>query len=318
MKKILSAALLALFFAGNVSATTFTNMFIFGDSLSDTGNIAALSSFPVSPPYDSERFSNGLVWVDYLAANLGLAAVPSTTAGGNNYAFGGAQTGTGAFPPSLISQANLYLNDVSGAADADALYVVWGGGNDVRDNIAGSASNIETIVSTLAAAGATNFLIPNLPDIGMTPEALAGMTPGCPTNDPLECSLFMSGVTNDHNTALETAMTGLAASDPSLNIVFFDVFSLFNMMLSDPAAFGFSVTDTACYSGEPTDDGLGSVCANPGDHVFWDGIHPTTDAHALLGDLAFDELTQVVPIPGAVWLFASALLGLGGMRRRNK
>ena len=57
----------------------FTSMWVFGDSLSDTGNVLALTTaftpnpFPVYPGALG-RFSNGPVWIDYLAAGLGLPA----------------------------------------------------------------------------------------------------------------------------------------------------------------------------------------------------------------------------------------------------
>ena len=44
---------------------------------------------PPSPTYSNGRFSNGPIWVDYLASDLGLTLNLK-----NNFAFGGATTGT--------------------------------------------------------------------------------------------------------------------------------------------------------------------------------------------------------------------------------
>ncbi len=311
MKLRKTLALAALVAAINlpVSAHAYSAMYVFGDSLSDSGNIGSLLGLPIAP-YDNGYFSNGPVWVQYLAGNLGLPMTTPSFTGGNNYAWGGARTGGGGFPDSLLTQRDNYLADSGGFADPDALYVVWGGGNDVRDGDATGPTNIADIIASLAAAGATNFLVPNLPDIGLTPESLAGEAPG---GD----AAFISAVSLAHNTALAIEMAALRDADSSLNIVEFDVFSIFNMMLGDPAAFGFTNVSDACYEGLLGTGGPGAVCANPDEYVFWDGIHPTSAAHALLGDMAAAQL-QVVPVPAALPLLLSGLGFLGFLGRRRQ
>ncbi|MHC5830296.1 MAG: SGNH/GDSL hydrolase family protein, partial [Nostoc sp.] len=59
------------------SAASFDQLYVFGDSLSDTGNIynatyATGKPYPASPPYFEGRFSDGPIWVDYLGDQLGL------------------------------------------------------------------------------------------------------------------------------------------------------------------------------------------------------------------------------------------------------
>lgn len=284
---------------------TYSNMYVFGDSLSDAGNVKANLGLPVSP-YDNGYFSNGPVWVQTLAPALGLGATTASSLGGNNYAWGSARTGTdidtgfGVIIPSLVSQADDYLTDVGNVADSGGLYVIWGGGNDVRNlNAATTATDIAGIVTALAGAGATQFLIPNLPDIGRTPESLSGMAPG--SADPAD----LTAATLVHNLALATAVAALEVSMPDITIHFFDVFSLFASLIDDPASFDFSVVDMPCFEGA-TGVGGGMACDNPEDYVFWDGIHPTARAHALLG---------AVPIPAALPLLLSALGVFGFMRR---
>ena len=112
------------------------------------------SAIPVSPPYFRGRFSNGFMWIEDLANTLGLQITPSLD-GGTNFAFGGAQTGfdvqalfqkdPGIVIPSLRTQVTAYrttlldptLTDPTRTrrAPADALYVVWGGANDLREAI---------------------------------------------------------------------------------------------------------------------------------------------------------------------------------------
>ena len=112
--------------AAPAGALPFTQLFVFGDSLSDSGNVALAlgpgvrtptpipdnSFIPTAPYASSDRFSNGPVW----AERLGLPALPSL-AGGTDFAFGGARTGpTGLTPPSLRDQVTTFLTVTGGVA----------------------------------------------------------------------------------------------------------------------------------------------------------------------------------------------------------
>jgi outer membrane lipase/esterase len=74
-----------------VSATPqpYSRIFVFGDSLSDTGNLHRLSGGAIPPAtYPAGRFSNGPLWIEYLAEHLEVSLLP-----GDNRAVGGATTG---------------------------------------------------------------------------------------------------------------------------------------------------------------------------------------------------------------------------------
>jgi phospholipase/lecithinase/hemolysin len=298
----MALVMFVVLFAGRAAA--FSGMYIFGDSLSDTGNIFINQGGAVpAAPYFAGRFSNGPVWVETLASGLGLTANPAL-AGGTNYAFGGAATGNppGSSSPTLIQQMGLYLSGHGGIADPNALYVVWGGGNDVRaQNSANSVTNLSSIVSNLAAAGAVNFLVPNLPDIGLTPEAVAQGTVAIKTT-----------LSVTHNANLVTAMDGLRSS-LGINILNLDVYDFVNQIVANPGANGFTNTTDACYSGVTGLGGPGTVCATPNTYLFWDGIHPTAAAGQLLGLRAL----AIIPVPSALFLLGSALGALGVIRRKS-
>ena len=83
--KMLRRAVIAVLALGIVSPATaragLTQIVAFGDSLIDTGNVFAATGQPPAPYYDG-RFSNGPVWVEYLAGRLGIAARrPASPAG---------------------------------------------------------------------------------------------------------------------------------------------------------------------------------------------------------------------------------------------
>lgn len=80
-----------------VAATNYTSVWSLGDSLTDTGRTYDyLSSWylrwtrkPVGPDYHNGRFTNGMVWTEYLAGGEAGKGLP-----GVNYAWGGAITGS--------------------------------------------------------------------------------------------------------------------------------------------------------------------------------------------------------------------------------
>jgi len=181
------------------SAMAVNNMFVFGDSLSDGGNVFNVTGglFPPSPY--AQRFSNGPVAVEQFAKLAGVNLTPSTT-GGNNYAYGGAATGVVAGTADtdnylskstqglsflngtgIQNQVDQFIASGKGFDPNQSLFVVWGGPNDIftwldgyaaatiDEVIAGAVTNIFNSISALAANGAENFLIPNMVDLGMTP-----------------------------------------------------------------------------------------------------------------------------------------------------
>ena len=187
-------ALFAFVFPAASRATPFDNIYVAGDSLSDQGNlsIATLSIVPDPTHYFNGRFSNGPVYTDILAQQLGLPLGPSLL-GGNNFAFGGARTTynvaenflpPGLFPWSLNAETAAFAN--RGIHDPNGLFIVFSGSNDIGD-ILGLGLDPATVFSTLLNgvqmtiqafkdAGAQTILVPNVPDLGLTPEVLGAGT----------------------------------------------------------------------------------------------------------------------------------------------
>ena len=144
--------------------------------------------FP-SAPYarGGHHLSNGPTWIEQLAQPLGLSrSVNPAFKGSNpfamNFAVGMARARNDFTNPSLSLLVSAFLQKTGGVARADALYVIQIGANDVRDAspqllwkgislpiLQAAAAAIAANVSTLYAAGARQFLIWNVPDIGLTP-----------------------------------------------------------------------------------------------------------------------------------------------------
>jgi len=294
------------------SAGPFQKVFVFGDSLSDTGNVLTVTEsvsrdpIPVSPPYFMGRFSNGPVWVETLAERLGLELSPFL-AGGTNFAFGGAEIGldtedvlerdVGVIIPSIRSQVQAFFaQHLFDGADSEALYILWGGANDLRDalvtatdpltQVQPAVDDLTAAIEDLADAGAVHFLVPNLPNLGRTPESRARGPEGVAR---------ATAVSVAFNNALATALDTLEA-ERGITIIRLDTFALLEEVVADPAAFGFTNTTEACLAGDPFEGG--TPCAQPEAYVFWDLIHPTAAAHALLAEFALAALPPLLPTPG--------------------
>ena len=134
------------------------DVYVFGDSLSDNGNIYVASggALPPSPPYYQGRFSNGPVWVETLAAMLGARL--------NDFAVGGAFTGMGNVngPFNGISDQLADFEDMGGKVKRNDLSVVWGGANNYVF-FEQSTSNPTAVVQELKE------IIEGLAEIGITP-----------------------------------------------------------------------------------------------------------------------------------------------------
>lgn len=315
-------------------AASFTNIYAFGDSLTDTGNDYSFTltnlkiGLPPSPYFDG-RFSNGPVWVESLASKLGLTVTPSL-AGGNNFAYGGAESGTeNVFDP-LLKQLKLPLlpglqeeveSFIGGlpnqAADPNALYTVWAGANDY---LAGGLTtdtatikNLLSAVTSLNDVGAKNILVPNLPDLGKIPRNLN--TPEAPA---------LSALSKKHNSDLALALASLSQDrGSSINIIPLDVYSTFEAIIADPAEYGFTNVTQGCINPPPPFPvTYNSPCNDQKsvqDQYFsWDGIHPTEPGHQLIAKAAFAAVRPVPEPSSTLGILTFGVLGAGSLLKRRQ
>lgn len=324
-------------------AATFSKMYVFGDSLSDPGNIynatAAVNSIPIPPgvevppvepsvpPYDEDgRFSNHLVWSDYLAQDLGIDLIPSTelsvfshgsdilspialingqpqvspffngaTATNSvNFAFGAAQTGTqgvgefGELIPGMLTQVEWFKDDlaVAGQQADDDALYIVWGGPNDYQLV--SEPEPEETVGNLAEAVQTLY------DLGarnfLVPNLPdLGKTPRALSMGD-DISMSLTTLSQIHNTLLNRSLGDLSQLD-DMNIVEFDAFSMLNKTIANPEVKGFTNVTNSCIESLKDDGKLDGtqafeVCDHPDEYLFWDGIHPTTVAHEQLADEA--------------------------------
>jgi phospholipase/lecithinase/hemolysin len=295
----LGALVVGVWCTGLASAGPFSQIVAFGDSLSDTGNDYFLSgntSPPSSLGYDNGRFSNGPVWVEDLAAKLGLAAPTPSLLGGTNYAYGGATAGpvnTGV--PDLAQQVQSYLQTAK-TADPKALYTVWMGANDIFGGVqdtAATANYVASAVQTLLNAGAKTVLVPNLPAQGLTPYGLSLGASGSAALTSLDVAF---------NANLAADLAALRIANPNASILSIDTYGLLTRALQDPGEFGYTnTTDEAVLALQQNPN------INPNQYVFWDDVHPTATGHRYIADAAY---LAVIPEPSGLTLMGIAVAGV--------
>ena len=374
-RQLVGAIAAALLFSSAAVATDFSQVIVFGDSLSDNGNLSLASAPGVQPPF---RFTTnpGTVGIENVANALGSSLAPSL-AGGSDYAWGGAgifnnSPHTPAAIPTITNQVGGYL--AGGKVDGNALYSIWGGANDIfyhatavgasavaqqmiQQTIAGliaanhippsmvaaftaqvtpgvtaqvnaavaagaGVTSLETagqaqtaigaaaqqevkLIGQLQAAGVKNILVFNLPNIGSTPSAAA---------QGASAAASLTGLSVIFNSTLNSGLGQLGTG-----IIPVNAYALLNEAIANPAGFGFSnVTAPACTGGDGSSvhcgpQGSGApVTYAPGtdkSYLFADGVHPTTAAHAMLGEYVVSILRapEQISLLGEAPLAASAV-----------
>ncbi|HWX64892.1 MAG TPA: autotransporter domain-containing protein [Rhodanobacter sp.] len=302
-RQLAGAIAATLLFSSAAAATDFSKVIVFGDSLSDNGNISLATAPGIQPPL---RFTTnpGHVAIEDVASRLGQTLNPSL-AGGSDYAWGGAgvnnnSPGTPGSVPTLTAQVNAYLS--AGSTDQHALYSIWGGANDIfyhatlagggletaaqaQTNVAIAAQQEVKLIGQLQAAGVKNILVFNLPNIGLTPDAAA--------QGPAAAAA-LTGLSLIFNGQLNTGLGQLGKG-----IIPINAYGLLSEVIANPQAYGFTnATTPACGAGAssvqcgPQGSGLPYTYAPGTDqsYVFADGVHPTTAAHALLGQYVVSVL----------------------------
>jgi len=275
----------------------FSRLIIFGDSLSDTGNIHKESGLVPGAPYFEGRFSNGENWVELFARHYGLEARPSYI-GGTNFAQGASSSSFGLtdysgipLGPNVRQQIDLYR----GQPDGTELFVVWSGANDLFDVLNGDcaatpdaiADNLFAAVTALYARGGRQFLVPNMPDLGVVPRYRGRSREALATQLSLEV-----------NAALGARLDVIEAF-PNITVYRLDIQSLFAETIANPPAGITNVTDSAWSGSFLGYLGGGEVVEHPEEYIFWDSIHPTHAGHGLVAQaaIALVDSQLVVPTP---------------------
>jgi len=280
----------------------FSTMVVVGASGTDTGNRCGLAAEPLcfpTPAYAGPSIAaNGPLFNQVVAAHYG-SALSASSAGGFNFAIGGATTGV--IPtdtvaqkiPHMLLQLEQYLQRVGFQANPQHLFIVDGStfGNNIRRvlQIVGAnpalaatlptpavqqaATDILNLVTRLYAAGARHVVLVNSSNLGLHPVVVASGA---------SAVQLATGMSTGFNGALATQVVpGLRANSPGLNLYYVDFGALSNEIATNPAAFGITNTMAPCYPffSNPA----APICATPGQYMFWDELHPSAAVHSVAG-----------------------------------
>lgn len=337
MKHLTLAALLAAtsFAIAPASALSINSFIVFGDSNVDIGRLSAeLAGNPadgvaVPPNTVAGRSSDGTILPEFLVDRVGVPQL--------NYGWGGAQAGpdniVGILIPgatdtlktgtlSQIAEFNLFLG--GGAADEDALYLVFAGSNDlffankndqaaVDSAVASADASLRTAVTQLSDLGARNIVVAN-----RTPRPV--LSTASSVSEEANPAARNDAAGRQLNTAIAALVTDLNSALPA-DVLLFDVDAIIREIIAGSGTNGFDL-----YS-----DAEADYCNPPGSPqradcstlINFDGAHKTSAVHSVLANRFVEQFDlkaispSPVPLPAAGWLLIAAVGGLGAMRARK-
>jgi phospholipase/lecithinase/hemolysin len=225
---------------------------------------------------------------------------------------GGVVPEENAFPWSLNAQVDAFAS--RNITNTDGLYVVLSGANDLADLISMLAAcnsvlpeyqifcynrgepgeaisavlaGVNNAIATFVDAGATDILVPNIPNLGVVPAI---------TMRGQDFIALATAISSQYNQALAEMLNDWQSE---VNIIPYDAFALLTDVVSSPDLYGFKNVTYPCYDGYVEPGSGTQECADPDSYVFWDMLHPTSAFNEFLAvdmiyTIAMDMMNDLI------------------------
>jgi cholinesterase len=274
-------------------AVDINDLFVFGDSYSDTGAYVELSNGPTAVGYLAQDFD--------ITLTTSKNADPGTD--GVNFAESGARVFVGPTPPatqprSLTQQVaefqNYVDNDKLTFNPSTSLFFLLGGLND-HTKVTSAQVNAATAsqVATLYSLGARIF------EIALLPASVPPFTDSA----------------DNFNPGYEALVPELQAEYPDATFNLSNWGPDYDYIHDNPSLYGLTNTTDPCNT-----FGASPTCSTPNAYFYYYVDHPSTYVHQIVGNELYNEvlgLPSPVPEPSTWAMMALGFLGLGfaGYRR---
>lgn len=292
----------------------FTSAYFFGDSLTDPGNLYALTSSAIGTgvppaPYWEGRTSNGRVWAEHVADDFTAKGLPTANYA---YAYGQAVKNVDTqFGPLQVPDLPDQIDTFAGSGahlGKRPVAMVWFGSNDLFTAMRGDPASVGSVaagaaqavvdgIGALSTHGFKDVVVFNVPPLELAPNFAGTPAAGLAK---LGADTF-----NETLDGLLKTFSGVA------RVTTLDIHAAQLAVIANPEKYGVSDVTTACFTGA-------TLCSNPQDHLYFDGVHPTAGIHGAIADIVRSEVAPV-PLPASAWLLLAGFLALAfvGVGRRR-
>ncbi len=275
----------------NKYSLPFDRIISFGDSLTDNGNLhTATAGLAPGGGYYQGHFTNGFVWAEFFAKELGLDFY--------NWSVGASATKLGnifdmfhSLPYTLQSE----LINFEAAIDeigitqkemSRSLFTILTGGNNfvqsVRNDPEDVSDDIIEFMQRLIDLGAKHIVVVNVPDLSAAPR-FSDMTD--PNNIAIQNSIIAM------NNQLESKLNQLRRENRDVIFYPVDLFAITNEVIGNPNQYSIQNTNQKCYSGSVLAKyNPRNICTNPAQYLFWDDIHPSAAIHCQVSENAINAV----------------------------